>query len=161
MMPITEDDSPNRVCSLQLRYMNPVVCAVDFSETSSSVLKAAVDLANRFAKRLVVLYAYRIIPDNEAIGDYRKTIVKKAHEDFALLEKKLGLNGSVPYEFRAEVGFLADRIKSAVQANPGAFIVIGQKLALEINEQKGMTLEEFIAQASVPVLIVPDRHRQP
>lgn len=159
MMSVTGDGPPNGIYSLQVHCMSPVVCAVDFTETSVLVLKAAVELADRFAKRLIVLYAYRIIPENEAIGDYRKMVIKKAHEDFALLEKKLGLNGSLPYEFRVEVGFLADRIKNAVQASPEAFIVIGQKLALEINEQKGMTLEEFIVQASVPVLIVPDRNK--
>ncbi|MCK6616371.1 MAG: universal stress protein [Cyclobacteriaceae bacterium] len=141
--------------------MNPVLCALDFSEASPAVLKAAVDLAAHFNTRLIVLYAYRILPENETITDYRRAIVNRAQEDFAHLEKKLGLNGSVPYEFRAEVGFLSDRIRSSVQANRVGFVVIGQRLASEINEQKGMTLEEFIDQAAVPVLIVPEMQVQP
>ncbi|QOI96079.1 MAG: universal stress protein [Flammeovirgaceae bacterium] len=141
--------------------MDPVLCALDFSENSPVVLKAAVNLAAHFHTRLIVLYAYRIIPENETIADYRRTIVKKAQENFAQLEKKLGLNGSIPYEFRAEVGFLSDRIKSSVQANRVGFVVIGQRLASEIIEQKGMTLEGFIGQAPVPVLIVPEMQAQP
>jgi nucleotide-binding universal stress UspA family protein len=135
--------------------MDSVLCALDFTEASSSVLKTAVDLAKRLKTQLIVLYAYRILPGNEAISDYRKTIVRKAQENFALLEKKVGLNGSVPYEFRAEVGFLTDRIQRAVQAHPMSVVVLGNQLAMESNEQKGMTLEEFVGQVSVPVMIVP------
>jgi hypothetical protein len=135
--------------------MDPVLCALDFTETSSAVLKTAIDLAKCLRTKLIVLYAYRIIPGNETIADYRETIVSRAQKDFVTLEKTLGLNGSVPYEFRAEVGFFADRIQRTVQANRMSVVVLGNQLAMESNEQKGMTLEEFISQLAVPVMIIP------
>ncbi|MDL5048871.1 hypothetical protein QQ054_22925 [Oscillatoria amoena NRMC-F 0135] len=113
---------PVKVAMLaQLQPMGPVLCALDFSETSPLVLKTAVDLTMHYQTRLVALYAYRIQPESEAIADYRQTKVKKAHDQFALLESKLGLNGSVPYEFRAEVGFLSDRIESWIKKKPDSF----------------------------------------
>ncbi|MFN3840577.1 MAG: universal stress protein [Cyclobacteriaceae bacterium] len=135
--------------------MDPVLCALDFSETSPLVLKTAADLATHYHSPLVILYSYRILPENDAIADYRKTIVKKAYDQFALLENKLGLNGLVPYEFRAEVGFLSDRIESWINANPVAFLVIGQNLVTEINKQEGITFNEFVSHSPVPVLLVP------
>lgn len=140
--------------------MEPVLCAIDFSAASSSVLTVAAALAEQCRTQLIVLYTYRIFPQSETIADYRKTILKKAHDDFELLEKKLKLNGTIPYEFRAEVGFLSDRIESYMKLNRAKFIVVGRKLAFEMSEHKGTSLQEFIDHAGVPFLIVPDRYGQ-
>ncbi len=155
-MQITLLARANLVCLPNLHSMSPVLCAIDFSESSSYVLNEAVDLASHYNSGLIVLYAYRIIPENETIADYRNTTLKRAHEQFAMLEKMVGLNGSVPCEFRAEVGFISDRIDACIRANHAAFLVIGWNLIKEIREQKGVSFEEFVNQSDVPVLIVPE-----
>jgi hypothetical protein len=140
--------------------MEPVLCAIDFSGDTPSVLTAAAALAEQFKAPLIILYTYRILPGDETIADYRNTIVKKAHDDFELLEQKLKLNGTMPYEFRAEVGFLSDRIESYLKTSRVRFIVIGRKLAFTMNEHKGTTFTDFIDHVKIPFLIVPDAHNQ-
>lgn len=85
--------------------MNPVLCVIDLTPASVSVLGVSAGLAMRLRAPLTVLYPYRIMPDKEPIADYRKSLLQKAQHDFIELEQKLHLNGSLQYEFRAEVGF--------------------------------------------------------
>lgn len=136
--------------------MEPVLCALDFSENTASVLQVAIGLSARFNSRLIILYAYRIIPQNNSVTDYRKTTVQRAHDNFDKLANQLQLNGAVPYEFRAEIGFLSDRIESCLKAEPVQLIVMSEKTAFHINEHKGLSLKHFINQVATPVLIVPE-----
>ncbi len=138
--------------------MQPVLCVIDLSPPSVSVLGVAADVANHFKAPLTVLYPYRIMPDKEPIADYRKSLLQKAQKDFSDLEKQLHLNGSLHYEFRAEVGFLSDRVEAFFKQYPVLFVVMGEKMALERNESGSSSLQELMKRIPVPVLVVPDRY---
>ncbi|MCS6972869.1 MAG: universal stress protein [Cyclobacteriaceae bacterium] len=137
--------------------MKPVLCVIDLSPASVSVLDVAAGLANRFQAPLTILYPYRIKPDKEPIADYRKGLLQKAQKNFLELEQKLHLNGSLNYEFRAEVGFPGDRVEAFFRQHPALLVVMGEKMAMENNESGLNSLQEMIKRIPVPVVVVPDR----
>lgn len=139
--------------------MNPVLCVIDLTPASVAVLGVAAAMANRFKAPLTVLYPYRIMPDKEPIADYRKSLLQKAQHDFSELEQKLHLNGSLQYEFRAEVGFLSDRVEAFFRQHPVFLVVMGEKMALELNESGLNSLQELMKRIPTPVLVVPDSYK--
>jgi nucleotide-binding universal stress UspA family protein len=139
--------------------MKAVLCALDFSEAPDNVVKVALDMAARKGESLVVLYAYRLLqPMNQDVGEYRKAMEKRAKSEFDGVVEKLKMKNDVPYEFRAEIGFLSERIADYMKKNSVDIIVMGQQLAHSINEHKGLTFDEFLGTANVPVLVVPTVH---
>lgn len=136
--------------------MNTVLCVIDLSPASVVVLGVAAGLANRFQAPLTVLYPYRIVPDKEPIADYRKSLLQKAEHDFSVLAQKLHFNGSMNYEFRAEVGFLSDRVEAFLRQHPVQLLVMGEKMALERNESGFNNLQELFKRIPTPVLVVPE-----
>lgn len=139
--------------------MNAILCALDFSDASDNVMEVALEMAAQKQTNLVVLFAYRLLqPESQEITEYRKNMEKQAQSDFATLTKKLKINGDVPFEFRAEIGFISDRIEVYMKRNPVGLVVLGQNLANSINEHKGLPLENFLQTMKVPVLIVPEMY---
>jgi nucleotide-binding universal stress UspA family protein len=137
--------------------MKAILCALDFSEASDNVVKIALEMAAQKHENLVILYAYRLLqPDSQDIKSYRNTMEQHAKTEFSALARRLNINGEVPLEFRAEIGFLSDRIDIYRQKNEVDIIVIGQRLAHAINEHKGLSFEQFLDVAKVPVLVVPN-----
>jgi nucleotide-binding universal stress UspA family protein len=142
--------------------MKVILCAVDFSEASDTVVKVALEMAAQKQENLVILYAYRLLQtDSQDIKSYRNTMEQRAKAEFAALARRLNINGEVPLEFRAEIGFLSDRIDIYKQKNEVDSIVIGQRLAYAINEHKGLSFEQFLDEANVPVLVVPKDYTYP
>jgi nucleotide-binding universal stress UspA family protein len=136
--------------------MEQVLCVIDFSPATAGVLAVAVELASRFSKPLTILYPYRILPGQGPITDYRKGVLQKAQQSFAELEQKLHLNGSLRYEFRAEIGFPGDRVAAYFEQQGISLVVIGEKMATEKNEAGVSGLEELMGRVPVPILVVPE-----
>jgi nucleotide-binding universal stress UspA family protein len=136
--------------------MKPVLCALDFSESSPSVIKSALEVAVRHKTSLIVLFSYRLMhPFENTIAEYRKEVESQAIKNFEELINSVP-NENVKYEFRSEIGFLSDRIEAYVEKNDVGLIVIGQEMANTIQEHEGHSLEHFLNQINIPVLIVPD-----
>jgi hypothetical protein len=137
--------------------MKPVLCALDFSESSLHVLKVAFELAARFETNVTILYTYRLVkPPGREIAEYRKSMEIKAREDFDELLRKLSDYEAVKYEFRPEIGFLSDRLEVYGEQNKIGVIVICQEMAATINEHKGQSLQDFVKAMKTPLLIVPN-----
>ncbi len=137
--------------------MKAILCALDFSATSHNVVRAALELADRKKERLVILYAYRLLqPAGADVASYRKSVEEQARTEFSELVAKLKMNGDVTYEFRAEIGFLSDRVEIFMRNNEVDLIVMGQHLVNTIHEHKGLSFEAFLNDSKVPVLVVPD-----
>jgi nucleotide-binding universal stress UspA family protein len=137
--------------------MKPVLCALDFSESSRWVMRSAIEVALRHRTSLIVLFSYRLVqPFEGTIADYRKNVESKARASFEELIKKVSSHENVKYEFRSEIGFLSDRIEAYVEKNDVGVIVIGHEMANAMNDHKGMSLQQFINTIKVPILIVPE-----
>jgi nucleotide-binding universal stress UspA family protein len=137
--------------------MKPVLCALDFSESSPWVMRSAIEVAVRHRTSLIVLFSYRLVhPFDGTIAEYRKSVESKARASFDELIKKVSVQGNVKFEFRSEIGFLSDRIEAYIEKNDVGVIVIGHEMANAMNEHKGMSLQQFIKNLKVPILIVPE-----
>ena len=139
--------------------MKAVLCALDFNEVSSTVLEVAMEMALLFKAHLTILFSYRLIDHQEMgnISELKSKIEGEARNRFNDLEQKvLTHHPGVSYEFRTEIGFLSDRIENFTRKNQVGMIVIGQQLAENINEHKGLSLHDFISGVKLPVVLVPE-----
>ena len=136
--------------------MKPILCALDFSESSLEVMKVAFEIGTRFDSPVTGLFSYRLIqlPD-VAIAEYRKSTEARALQDFCALIRKLNINESVKYEFRSEIGFLSDRLEVYGQQNKIGLIVMSQEMAGSIHEHKNLSLQDFVKALKIPLFIVP------
>jgi hypothetical protein len=136
--------------------MKPVLCAIDFSESSLHVMEVAFEMAARFETNVTVLYSYRLVqPPGSEIAEYRKSMEAKARQGFEALVNQLEKN-SVACEFRSEIGFLSDRLEVYGHQNKIGVIVISKEMAASINEHKGQSLQDFVKCLKTPLLIVPN-----
>ena len=81
----------------------------------------------------------------------KKKIVDEALKNFSDLEKELLIGKGVSYEFKTEVGFVADRAKDHVKKNGVDLLVVGQKMSTS-NKQ---SFDELVADLQMPLVIVP------
>ncbi len=137
--------------------MEQILCVIDFSSAAPVVLSVAVKIAKSLGKPVTVLYPYRILPGKGPITEYRKTVLQQAQEAFAALEQKLHLNGSVGCEFRAEIGFINDRVESYFQQHRVSMVVLSEKMAFEKNEAGFTNMQELLKRVPVPVVVVPEK----
>jgi hypothetical protein len=135
--------------------MKPILCALDFSESSTDAMKAALEMAARFETHVMVLFAYRLVQTNGALAEYRKNMEAASLQKFETLMSKLSLKDSVPYEFRSEIGFLTDRLEVYDAQNKIGLMVMSQDMINSIDEQKGISMRDFVRTIKTPLLIVP------
>jgi hypothetical protein len=66
------------------------------------------------------------------------------------------LQNAIAYEFQPEIGFSADRISSYAKGNSIGMVIISENQAYDINEDRAVTLRQFITEMKLPFLIIPD-----
>jgi hypothetical protein len=131
---------------------NAILCTIDFSESSTDVLKFAVNLSKQFHSHITVLYTYRLL--SSQIGDLvdiRKKIEERAKQSFLILEDEVLTGSGVAYDFKIEVGFVSNRVKEYAKNNGVSFLVMGKKM----NGSSKESFDELAANIQVPLLIVP------
>lgn len=74
---------------------------------------------------------------------------REAIEKFEQLEEKLLRDKRMTYDFKAEIGFLRDRVQEFARKHRVAIIVIGNDLA------KDESFAELVELLTVPLVIVP------
>jgi nucleotide-binding universal stress UspA family protein len=129
-----------------------ILCVVDFSESSRHALGWAVGLAQELDCNLTILYTYRFLsPYSGEVTEMKKKIEEEAERKFSALEKELLIGKGISYNFRMEVGFIADRAKDHVKKNGTDLLVVGKKME-SIGKQ---SLDELVAELQMPLVIVP------
>lgn len=129
-----------------------ILCTVDFSPSSKHALQCAITLARDLQAHLIVLYTYRLIREGkEEVIEAKKKIEAQAAHNFAAIENEMLKGSGITYEFKTEIGFVADRIDALIRKLPIGFIVIDKNMTLENKE----TFEELLENMLVPTLIVP------
>lgn len=122
----------------------------NFSETSTNALTWAIREAQRHKLHVSVLYPYRL--NQQAKKDSVQSKVeleREAIERFEQLEEKLLHDKHMTYDFKAEIGFLRDRVQEFARKHRVAIIVIGNDLA------KDESFGELVDELTVPLVIVP------
>jgi hypothetical protein len=131
---------------------NTILCTIDFSESSRDVLKYAVNLSKQFKSHITVLYTYRLFSSqNGALSELRKKMEENAKENFIILEKEILSGSGVSYDFKAEIGFVSNRVEEYAKKNGVSFLVMGKKM----NGSSKESFDELAENLQVPLLIVP------
>lgn len=128
-----------------------ILCAIDFSESSTEALKWSICLAKKLGSHMTILFTYRLFKQSGDVVQMKKKIEDEAAKNFSIVEKKLLVGTGVSYTFKAEVGFVADRVEEHAKKNNISFLVMGKSLTTENKE----TFDELVAQLHVPLVIVP------
>jgi nucleotide-binding universal stress UspA family protein len=129
-----------------------ILCAIDFSASSKEALRWSIDLARKLNHHITVLYVYRLLqPYNGEVIEAKKKIEAEAIKNFSTLEKELLTGRGISYDFKTEIGFVADRAKDHVKKNGVELLVVGKKMST-INKQ---SFDELIADLQMPLVIVP------
>ena len=81
----------------------------------------------------------------------RKKIEDEAHQNFKILESDLLLNKHISYDFKTEVGFIADRVEEHAKNHPINFLVIDKSLRASNKE----SFDDLMENTQVPLVIIP------
>jgi len=112
-------------------------------------------MAKTYHAKVTFLYCYRLITTGSSSESLQ---MKKDKETSALaqfreIEKNIIVTDAVPYQFVAEVGFVASRIEHFIRKNPIELLVIGNSLIENLTEDKSLSFEDFLNTLKVPVII--------
>ena len=130
-----------------------ILTVIDFSESSKEVLKWAVCMAEKLGVHLTILYPYRLnqIDKKEDVVGVKKKLELDAAKNFELVANGLFNNQKISFDFRAEVGFVQDRIEDYARRNNILLFVIGFNL-INGNEEILRGIENVI---KIPLMVVP------
>lgn len=129
-----------------------ILCTTDFSEASKRALEWAVNFSKEEGSDLTILFTYRLTKN--AAGElvsWKKNVEEEAKKKFTAFENQYLKNVGIKYEFRIEVGFVADRIEDHAKNNPLGLLVIDKTMCTKNKE----TFDDLIENISVPVVIIP------
>lgn len=129
-----------------------ILCTTDFSEPSKRALEWAVDFSKKEGSQLTILFTYRLTKNAaEELVLWKKRVEEDAKKKFIAFESQHLKDVGIKYEFRIEVGFVADRIEDHAKNNPLGFLVMDRSMCTR-NKEAFDDLMEII---KVPVVIVP------
>ena len=134
-----------------LRMKDEILCTIDFSEASKNALRWSIDLANRLQSHLTILYTYRLNKQNETALTMKKKMEEEARSNFRDLERELLLGTNLIYDFKTEVGFVADRVEEHAKNRKIDFLVMSKGTTNGAKE----AFEELMEHLKIPLIIIP------
>jgi len=134
-----------------------ILCVIDFTEASKGALERAVDIAQETKSALTILYPYRLNqPRNVVdIAQWKKSIDADATNNFNKMTESLFKESGVLWEFKPEVGFIADRVEAYTKKYKVGLVVMSTELSRANNE----VFLEMLGKLNCPLLIVPEVKR--
>ena len=129
-----------------------ILCVIDFSESSRKALQWAVANAVTHQSHITILHPYRLTRGQygESPVDLRKKIEADAKRNFGILEEDLLRNKSISYDFRSEVGFIADRVENHTRNHPVSCMVVDKSMRAENKE----SFDQLVDSAKIPLVII-------
>jgi K+-sensing histidine kinase KdpD len=134
-----------------LHMKDEILCTIDFSDASKKALKWSIDLANRLQSHLTILYTYRLNKQTETAITMKKKMEEEARSNFRDLERELLLGTNLVYDFKAEVGFVADRVEEHAKNRKIGFLVMSKGTSNGSQE----TFDELMEHLKIPLIIIP------
>ena len=130
-----------------------VLVLTDFSEASKEALRWAGHLAKAHNANLKVVYPYRLtqLNGNDNLLQVKQNIEAEAKNSFIKIADGVFTEGHQPYDFKAEVGFINDRIYSYTKKSEVLAVVMSKRMASTNRD----ALNELLDQLRTPLLIVP------
>ena len=130
-----------------------ILCTTDFSEASKNALRWAIDFSKADGCELTILYAYRLqknIP--EELGLWKRKMEEDASRKFAAFEDEWLKGKGIKYQFKIEVGFVADRIEDHAKKNQLSFLIVDRDTCMKSKD----TLDDLLGHLNVPLIIIPN-----
>lgn len=90
------------------------------------------------------------MPFDEAVG-LKKKMEAQAIDHFSQLEKEILEGSGITYEFKSEVGFVAQRIEELIKKQPIDFLIIDKRIPG--NKE---VLDELLSKVHVPIIVIPN-----
>ncbi len=131
--------------------INGILYTTDFSEPSKEALKWSIGLAKMINAHLTILYTYRLLKQNGKVIEMKKNIEAEAQSSFRAMESELLIGSGIEYDFKTEVGFVADRVEDHLQKNNVSFLVISKFMTTDNKE----TFDDLVKDLRMPLVIVP------
>lgn len=129
-----------------------ILCTTDFSASSRNAVEWAVSLAQHLKAPLTILHTYRLIRGhNGEVVQMKRKMEEEARQKFSVLEAETLKDKGISYNFKIEVGFVADRIEEHSRKNPLSFLVMDKSMSTGNKE----SFDELVKQAQIPLVIVP------
>jgi nucleotide-binding universal stress UspA family protein len=128
-----------------------ILCTTDFSDSSNVALKWSINLARKLGAHLTILYTYRLFKQNGEAVMMKRIIEQEAAKNFGALENELLSESGIEYDFKTEVGFVADRIGAHAKKKNISFLVMAKTMSMANRE----VFDDLVAQLRVPLVIVP------
>lgn len=128
-----------------------VLCSTDFSESSIPALQWAVNISKLIGAHLALLHTYRLVPVNGKATSLKKEIEDQARTKFSGVEIQYLKGQGISYDFRTEVGFVADRVEDFAKNNRVAFLVISKDATGK--DEEGF--DDLMKQIHFPLVIIP------
>jgi nucleotide-binding universal stress UspA family protein len=142
---VKETSKPNAMA-------NTILCTINLPESSKEAVQWAVTMAQQLKVHLTILYTYRLIQSQAGeVVQLKKRIEEDAYKQFLDIEKELLIGRGISYDFRTEIGFIADRIEDHAKKNNLNFLVIDKNVSSRSKE----TFEELMEHIQVPTLVIP------
>lgn len=114
-------------------------------------LKWSIDLAKMLDAHLTILYTYRLFKQNGEVVAMKKIIEEEASKNFRAMESELLVGTGIKYDFKPEVGFVADRVEEHAKKRNVGFLVMGKSMTSGNKEN----FDELVEHLRVPLVIVP------
>ena len=140
------------VLHFQPNMTKNILCTTDFSEPSKRALEWAINFSKKEGSNLTILFTYRLTKNaGEELVPWKKRVEEEAKKKFIAFESQHLKDIGIKYEFRIEVGFVADRIEDHAKNNPLGFLVIDKSMCARSKE----SFDDLIENINVPVVIIP------
>lgn len=128
-----------------------ILCTIDFSDASREVLRWSVGLAKKLNTHLTILHTYRLNKLNGEAVQLKRQLEAEARRKFGQLEEELIKGEGIAYEFKTEVGFVADGVERHVMKDSVSFLVMDKQLSAASKE----SFDELVEHLHVPLVIIP------
>ena len=128
------------------------MCIIDFTESSNSAIGWAILMCQQLRAHLCILHTYRLLPSKTGeLTNWKKNREEEAQQKFNILEKQHLIGKGLSYEFKMEIGFVADRLEEYAKYNNLDFIIMDNKTDFSGYE----TFHALFNHLPAPILLIP------
>lgn len=136
-----------------------IIYPTDFTETSLKSFSLALDIATVNEAEIIVLYTYRLITESLEESNKSKIMFKRdleaaANRKFEELKSFYPDIENIDHTFLSEVGFVKERLSSAVKTFNTDLVVLCENIQKKLLEWD-LNDEKSLSVFHCPVMLVP------
>lgn len=142
----------------QTGLFNTILYPSDIVNGVDRTIDYVANLAHTSEADLIVLHSFRLnTPDIEStdIAEVKNMIEREVRFEFEHANAKTLEKLGIPYTLLIEVGFLPDRILSAIKNHQIDLVIFAEHLKKKIAEDAMSGYEDFLQKVDCPIMIVP------